>query len=190
MSFLKDKDTQSLISNALFNLSFLHTAFYYSKDPLKLADDYPLIPAGDSVTTAYRKHLMFHLIVVLKVFSRSLLTVYITFLVVVGIKVVVVDMTHAALSDVGKQKKKHVADDDVTIADVHDLLTRSLWKDNGLFQLLQMLLAQAIVAILVATFVSDPGSMKQASHKLMNVRVFLGSMMIVQMILLAAMNLG
>jgi hypothetical protein len=159
MSFLKDEDTQSLISNALFNLSFLHTAFYYSKDPLKLADDYPLIPAGDSVTTAYRKHLTFHLIVVLKVFSRSLLTVYITFLVVVGIKVVVVDMTHAALAninDVGKKKKKHVADDDVTIADVHDLLTRSLWKDNGLFRLLQMLLAQAIVAVLVATFVSDP----------------------------------
>lgn len=197
-TFLKDRNTQSLISYALFNMSFLHTTFYYTKDPAKLADSYPVIATDVSVTTAYRQHLTFYLIVVLKVFYRSLLTVYITFLVILCIKLVVIDMTHAALvnkqeSKVSRQKGYQTKDgnvDEVSIADVHDLMTRALWKDDGLFRLLQLLLAQAITAVIVATFVSDPGSMKLASHRLVNVRVFLGTMMIVQLVLLVAMNLG
>jgi hypothetical protein len=195
-SFLKDRSIQSLISNALFNLSFLHTLFHYTKEPLKLAEKYPTIRSDDSAITAYRRHLLFHLMIVLKVFFRSLLTVYVTFLVVIAIKLVVVDLTHAALEDKEnvkghkkENKQRKNTDDKVSVGDVHDLMTRSLWKDNGLFRLLQMLVAQGIAAFIVATFVSDPGSMKIASHRLINVRVFLGSLMIVQIIVVASMNL-
>jgi hypothetical protein len=197
-AFLKDISTQSIISNALFNMSFIHTVLHYTKEPTKIADNYPIIGKKDSVWAAYRKHLFFHLLVVVKVFFRSVLTVYVTFLVMVAIKVAVVDLTHAALQEDNVRKGHKVKDtqtktkekhSDISIADIHDLMTRSLWKDDGLFRLLQMLLAQGLTAVIVATFVSDPGSMNVVSHRLINVKIFMGSMMIVQMLVVAAIYL-
>jgi hypothetical protein len=52
-----------------------------------------------------------------------------------------------------------------------------------------MLLAQGLTAVIVATFVSDPGSMNVVSHRLINVKIFMGSMMIVQMLVVAAIYL-
>jgi hypothetical protein len=189
-SFLKDPSTQSLTSNAIFNLSFIHTIYFYANDPVQLADDYPSIENDASVLTAYRKHLQFHLIVVLRVFFRALLTVYVAFLVVVAIKLVIIDFTHAALKqEDGDMAQSSATSATLSVSDVHDFMTRSLWKDNGLIRLLKLLLAQGTTAFIVATFVSDPGSMKIASHRLMNVKAFLGSLVIVQFITVAAMNL-
>ncbi len=180
-SYLTDQSIQSLTSAALFNLSFVHTIYYYSKDPLQLAESYPRIANDASGMTAYRKHLRFHLVIVLRVFLRTVVTVYVAFLVVLSIKLIVIDSTNAAL-----ERNTNLS---LSVLDVHDLMTRSLWKDDGLFRLIKILLAQGITASIVATFLSDPGSMKIPSHRLINVQIILGSLMLVQLIVVAAMSL-
>lgn len=166
-----------MISNALFYMSFIHTLIFYIKDPTKLADMYPIIKSDSSTASAYGKHLWFYIRTLFNILTWTVITVYIAFSIVLVLKFVVIDITKAPLLT-----KNEI--NDLYISDIHDLMTRALWKDGGLIRLIQMLTTQVITAVVVASFVTDPGSMKITSHRIANVRSFLGIVMIVQLILL------
>ena len=176
-AFIKDINTQFMISNALFYMSFIHTLVFYIKDPTKLVDSYPVIKSDSSTISAYGMHLWFHIGTLLNILMWSLITVYIAFFVFVAIKLLVIDIIQAPL-------RRKDETNDLTISDIHDLMTRALWKDGGLIQLLKNLIAQVVAAFVVASFVTNPGSMKITAHRITNVRVFLGIVMIVQLSLL------
>jgi hypothetical protein len=176
-AFIKDISTQFMISNGLFYMSFIHTLVFYIKDPTKLVDSYPIIKSDVSTASAYGMHLWFYIRTLFNIFMWSLITVYIAFFVFVALKVLVIDIIQAPL------RRKDEAND-LTISDIHDLMTRALWKDSGLIQLLKNLIAQVVAAFVVASFVTDPGSMKVTSQRITNIRVFLGVVMIVQLSLL------
>jgi hypothetical protein len=169
-----------MISNALFYMSFIHTLMSYIKDPMKLSDMYPVIKSDSSTASAYCKHLWFYIGTLFNILTWTLITVYIAFFVVLALKLVVIDIVKAPLQRMSTKNEVN----DLYISDIHDLMTRALWKDGGLIKLLHIIIAQVITALVVASFVTDLGSMKITSHKIANIRSFLGIVMIVQLILL------
>lgn len=178
-AFISDISTQFMISNALFHLCFIHTLVHYIKDPTELADSYPVIKRDSSAISAYGMHLWFHIRTLFYILMWSLITVYIVFFVFVALKLVVIDIIRAPM-----RMKKGENNNNFAISDIHDLITRALWKDGGSIRLLKFLIAQFVAAFVVASFVTDPGSMKLTSERITYIRVFLGVVVIVQFSLL------
>lgn len=178
MVSIKSQEVQLAVSNVVFNLCFFHTLMSYLRDPSALSTSYP------QPSPSYVGHVQFFIVVIAKVCFWSIFTMYVTFLVLLLIKSLLVDLVTDSIV------KSKSPEDHISTRELHDLVTSYLWKGAGTAICLHMFMGYLIVAFVFATFVINPDSMKTQRNRDISIRMFFGALMITQAYLTTIHNIN